>query len=134
MVRQGKRAPTLREDLTMSGLQQWARIKPDLNYRLRRGAWYRVLRSNLTDAVVQVEHRDVTVPLAVLQVESARPDRWTVVSLPRDAVDIPFSWGSRYGVCPGCSARAPLVEHVATMRCEACGGEFTVGWSERYYA
>jgi len=82
----------------MSGLEQWARIKPDLNYRLRRGAWYRVLRSNLTDAVVEVEHRDVTVPLAVLQVESARPDRWTVVSLPRDAVDIPFSWGSRYGV------------------------------------
>jgi len=118
----------------MSGIGQWARIKPDLNYRLRRGAWYRVLRSNLTDAVVQVEHRDVTVPVAALQVESARPDRWTVVSLPRDAVDIPFSWGSRYGVCPECSARAPLVERVATMRCDACGGEFTVGWSERYLA
>ena len=117
----------------MSGLEQWARVKPDLNYRLRRGAWYRVLRSNLTDAVVQVEQRDVTIPLAALQIESMRPQTWTVVPLPRDAIDIPFSWGSRYGVCPACSARARLPERVATMRCAACSEEFTVGWSEHYY-
>jgi hypothetical protein len=117
----------------MSGLEQWARVKPDLNYRLRRGAWYRVLRSNLTDAVVQVEQRDVTVPLAALQLVSRRPERWTVVALPRDAVDIPFSWGSRYGVCPKCSARAPLLERVATLHCTACDEMFAVGWTERYF-
>src|SRR5690349_12767435 len=122
-------APNSAGGSTMSGCEQWARVKPDLNYRLRRGAWYRVLRSNLTDAVVQVDRRDITVPLGALQIQSTRPDHWTVVPLPRDAIDIPFSWGSRYGVCPGCTTRAPLLEHVPSLRCEACGEEFSVGWS-----
>jgi hypothetical protein len=118
----------------MSELRQWARVKPDLNYRIRRGAWYRVLRVNQGEAVLEVNQRDVTVPLTALQILSTRPPVWTVVSLPRDAIDIPFSWGSRYAVCPSCSHRAALTQRVPAMRCQSCNGEFQVAWSEKYWS
>ncbi|MGH7700566.1 MAG: hypothetical protein ACREMJ_08640 [Gemmatimonadales bacterium] len=114
-------------------LQQWARVKPDLNCRLRRGAWYRVVRSNPAEAVLEVHHGTITVPATVVEIRSRRPEHWTVVPLPRDAVDIPFSWGSRYAVCPRCSGRAPVVERVAVLPCPSCGDAFDVAWSERYW-
>ena len=117
----------------MYGLQQWARIKPDGNfYHLRRGAWYRVVRVNQADAVLDVNRHFITVPLPALQILSTRPEVWTVVPLPRDAIDIPFSWGPRYAVCPSCSQRASLRERLLAMRCPSCDGEFKVAWSENY--
>ena len=117
----------------MSGLEQWARVKPDVHYRLRRGAWYRVIRTTQADAVLDVKGRYITVPLGAVQILSTRPDVWTVVPLPRDAVDIPFSWGPRYAVCPRCGQRASLRERLLAMRCPSCDGEFKVAWSERYF-
>lgn len=116
----------------MSELQQWARVQPDLNYRLRRGAWYRVVRTNLVEAVLEVNRQSVAVPLPILEIRSARPRHWTVVPLPRDAVDIPLSWGSSYAVCPQCSQRTPLRERVAAMPCPSCSRVFEIAWSERY--
>lgn len=116
----------------MSDLQQWARVQPDLNYRLRRGAWYQVVRFNLVEAVLEVNQQPAAVPLEVLEIRTERPQRWTVVALPRDAVDIPFSWGSRYVVCPNCSTRAPITREVPALRCPSCSGVFEIAWSEKY--
>jgi hypothetical protein len=118
----------------MSLLQQWARVQPDLNYRLRRGAWYRVVRFNLVEAVLDVNQQSAAVPLEVLEIRTQRPKLWTVVGLPRDAVDIPFSWGSRYAVCPNCSKRAPIAREVPAMRCPSCSGVFEIAWSEKYFS
>jgi hypothetical protein len=42
------------------------------------------------------------------------------VPRPYDAVDIPISWGSQYGVCPRCRGRAQLQARVTELRCPHC--------------
>jgi len=73
------------------------------------------------------------VPLELLQVVPARPQVWSVVPRPLDAVDMPLSWGNIYAVCPNCCARAPLGQRVPSMPCTRCGGEFEIAWSLDHY-
>jgi hypothetical protein len=111
---------------------QWARIRPGLNYGLRRGAWYPVVRQTLVEAVLEVNQQPLAVPLPIVEIRPARPWLWTVVPLPRDAVNIPLSWGSRYAVCPNCRERMPLRRRITVLRCASCEREFEINWSERY--
>jgi DNA-directed RNA polymerase subunit RPC12/RpoP len=113
---------------------QWARIRPGLNYGLRRGAWYPVVRKTLVEAVLVVNKQPVSVPLPIVEIRATRPWFWTVVPLPRDAVNIPADWGSRYAVCPNCGQRMPLPRRKSVLRCSSCDREFEIDWSEKYGA
>src|SRR5216117_3253669 len=86
----------------MPDVPPWARVAGDVNVGVRRGAWYQVMR--LT----------------------------TVVACPYDAVDLPFKWGSHYGVCPRCSRRAALPEQAVEMQCPACQRVFPLRVSQRF--
>ena len=89
---------------------QWARLQSDVNVKLRRGAWYRILRLGAQDAVVEVNRQPVPVSRQLLQIVTTPPVRWTVVPAPRRTTRFPPTWGERYAVCPSCRDRAPLDE------------------------
>jgi hypothetical protein len=108
---------------------KWARLRADLNLRLRRGAWYRITRLDNLRAIVEVRGRPFEIPSAFLQVIDTPPRQWSVVPRPRDAVRVPPQWGDRYAVCPSCNARQPLNGRPRRMACQRCCGEFNVAWS-----
>lgn len=109
---------------------QWARLLTDLNIAVRRGAWYRIRRLGLLQAVIEVGGQELEVPAPFLEVTERPPRKWTVVARPRDAVRVPSDWGDRYAVCPACRARQRLVGRPRRMTCGACQGDFQVGWKE----
>lgn len=108
--------------------QQWARLKSDLDYRIRRGAWYRILKIGSLEAVLDVQGRPTPIPRPFLEIEWRPPMRWSVVQRPRQAMRLPASWGPVYAVCPNCRNRAPLEGHPARIRCGRCNGHFEVAW------
>ncbi|HWC74275.1 MAG TPA: hypothetical protein VG454_10105 [Gemmatimonadales bacterium] len=108
---------------------QWARVKGDTNCRIRRGAWYQVLRLTPDAAILAVGQRSLSVPRELLQIEPFRPHVWSVVSRPYDAIDLPIAWGSRYGVCPRCQARMPLQREQRQLQCARCGNTQAIDWS-----
>lgn len=116
----------------MPDVPQWARVRGDVNCNVRRGAWYEVLRLTADEAILEVDRRSFSVPRSSLQIVPVRPQRWSVVARPSDAVSMPLSWGSRYAVCPSCRHRAPLKEQVPEMRCGRCNGVFVVAWDDPY--
>lgn len=106
---------------------QWARLRTDVNCGLRRGAWYRVIRLTQEDAILDVEHKPLTIPRDYLELVSIPPDHWTVVPRPKDAMGPAASWNS-YGVCPNCHHRVPLRHPTPEARCPKCSGLFKVAW------
>jgi hypothetical protein len=116
--------------VTAVELTQWARVRGDINCRLRRGAWYRVLAVTQNDVVVDVHHEPRPVERAMVRLVRARPARWSVVSRPTDAVQMPISWGAKYGVCPVCQTRAALESLATAKRCDTCNGLFPIDWNE----
>lgn len=111
---------------------QWARLQTEADVKLRRGAWYRILKLGAAEAVLEVNRRPLVVARGLLQIRPVRPNRWTVVPSPANAVRLPFGWGPRYAVCPSCRERAPLQGEPLTLRCGRCNGLFEVAWNEPY--
>lgn len=109
---------------------QWARLRIDVNCRLRRGAWYRVASLTPGEALLDVNRNQVPVPRGAVRIVSAVPHLWTVVARPRDAKGLPITWGDKYAVCPACRNRAPLKRTPQTMRCARCERVFRVAWEE----
>jgi len=109
---------------------QWARVRGEVNCHVRRGAWYEVLRVTPEDVILDVNRQPVRLERAALEIVPLRPRRWSVVARPRDSVDMPMSWGSRYVVCPGCSHRQSLPGEPAQLQCVMCGGEFAIAWDD----
>ena len=109
---------------------QWARVRGEVNCHVRRGAWYEVLRLTPEDAVLEVNRRPVRLERASLEIVPRRPERWSVVDRPRDSVDMPMSWGSRYVVCPRCCHRQSLSGQPAQLPCAMCGGVFAIAWDD----
>src|SRR2546428_5197036 len=85
---------------TMPEAPQWARVRGDVNCNVRRGAWYEVVRVSPEDVVLDVNQRTVSIARTSVQIVPIRPQRWSVVARPQDAVNLPLSWGSRYAVWP----------------------------------
>src|SRR5213592_2896611 len=83
----------------MAEAPQWARVGGDVNIRLRRGAWYKVVSLTPEQAVVDVNEQQLSVARSFLQIVPLRPQRWSVVARPADAVNLPLSWGATYAVC-----------------------------------
>src|SRR5204862_3685345 len=110
----------------MPHADQWARTRVRTSRQVRRGAWYRVIRATALEGVLEVNRRPVTVPRSFLQILPFRPTTWSVVTRLANAQHPPASWGSTYGVCPSCSARAALGQHAPQTVCPPCNGVFTV--------
>jgi hypothetical protein len=110
--------------------QQWARTRVRSSRHVRRGAWYRVISLTRVEAVLEVHEQRVRVPRALLQILPFHPRMWSVVSRLRDAAQPPASWGLLYGVCPDCSARAPLGHCALSASCPRCHGLFPVAWAD----
>jgi hypothetical protein len=110
----------------------WARLKVEGSYRLRRGAWYAVSALVGDDVLVRVGGKWVRVPWASVEVTGAPPSRWTVVARPANAVMIPEGWGPYYGVCPRCRHRAALQGVPKVLQCPRCNKRSTVAWEEAY--
>lgn len=108
--------------------QQWARLKTDADYQIRRGAWYRILKMGPMEALLDVRGKPTPVPRPFLDIEFWPPMRWSVVARPRRAARLPASWGTHYAVCPNCRERAPLEGHPERLRCQRCNGSFDVAW------
>ncbi len=104
----------------MPHADQWARTRVRTSRQVRRGAW----------GVLEVNRRPVTVPRSFLQILPFRPTTWSVITRLPNAQHPPASWGSTYGVCPSCSARAPLGQHAARLVCPRCNGLFPVAWED----
>lgn len=111
--------------------QQWARLKTDDDFRIRRGAWYRILKSGTMEVVLDVRGNPTPVPRPFLDIEAWPPMRWAVVPRPRQAARLPASWGDAYAVCPNCRERARLEGNPARLRCRRCNGTFDVDWKQR---
>jgi hypothetical protein len=111
----------------------YARLREDVNLRLRRGAWYRVLKVEGLKAILEVNGRKVLVAAPLLEIVKRPPPRWTVVTPePASARKAPPALAERYGVCPSCGERAPLHKRVRRLRCVYCRYEFEVAWDEAY--
>ncbi len=104
----------------------WARVVGDVNMSVRRGAWYEVTRLTHEAATLDVHHETRSVPRSTVEIVTSRPRRWSLVERPYDAVDLPMSWGARYGVCPHCSHRAPVARGFTQMPCPRCGEVSTI--------
>jgi hypothetical protein len=107
-------------------VRPWARVVGDVNVRVRRGAWYEVIRLTPEAALLDVHRHTMNVPRSSVQVLLVRPREWSVVSRPYDAVDLPLAWGSRYAVCPRCSQRASLSGAQVKMQCPGCSEVFAL--------
>lgn len=117
----------------MTNERLYARLREDVNIRLRRGAWYRVLKVEGLKAILQVGGRHVLVAAALLEIVKRPPPRWTVVTQSASAArKAPRALAERYGVCPSCGDRAPLAARVRRLRCTSCKFEFEIAWDEGY--
>src|SRR5580765_2649116 len=101
----------------------FARLQADVDLKIRRGAWYRVLDLGDLEAVIEVNKRPVTVLRAMLEIQQRPPLRWTVVPRPRGGRKPPADLGIEYGVCPSCRTRAPLPKKARDLRCPRCKQE-----------
>src|SRR5260370_27676103 len=108
----------------MPDVPPWAGVVGDVTVHLRRGAWYEVVRLTPDAVLWDVQHRSLSIPRSTLEIVTPRPRRWSVVTRPYDAVDLPISWGARYAVCPECKGRAPISGHPMEMQCPRCHGIF----------
>lgn len=120
----------------------WARIwfaaKRDGDVRLRQGAWYPVVSTGETRAVLEVSGQRVAVAQEALEVRARRPDRFTVVYRAQHEPDPAPGTRARaqlsrtYAVCPRCASRVPFKGGVmpAFTTCPRCHYEGTVAWWE----
>jgi len=108
----------------------FARLQADVDLKIRRGAWYRVLDLGDLEAIIEVNKRPVTVLRAMLEIQKRPPLRWTVVPHPKQSRRP--NLGVEYGVCPSCRTRAPLPNRAKELTCPRCKQEYEVNWGEAY--
>jgi len=109
--------------------QRYARLHADVDTKMRRGAWYKVLATDGLNVTVDVNKRPVTLLKALVEVVDRPPPKWTVVQTPAKGRP---KLGERYGVCPSCGERTPLTKKPKRLRCAHCKWEFEVDWSGSY--
>ena len=112
----------------------WAATRPELNPRLRYGAWYPVVSQGESLAVLEIRGRRVAVPADLLEMRPKRPDRFTIVV--RTASDETPVSGTRsdpgrvYAVCPHSGSRVRLRGHPDELDCPECGHRGIIAWWE----
>jgi len=110
----------------------WGRLRTDLDVKLRRGAWYKVLKVEGMEATIEVNLRPYTILKGLLEISAKPPVRWTVVLVPQHVKHAPAKPGESYGVCPSCTQRAALPRRAERYTCPRCRRDYAVAWDERY--
>lgn len=105
-------------------------MRDDVDVRLRRGAWYRVLEEKDLEVVIEVGGRPKAFLKAMIEIVDRPYPKWTVVRAPKGVPRA--SLGDPYGVCPSCGERAKLPRRAKRLKCPACKWEFEVAWDEGY--
>ena len=108
----------------------FARIQADVPVKLRRGAWYRVLKLDDLQATIEVNRRPVGVLRAWLEIKERPPQRWGIAEGSKENRKVPPHLRGTYGVCPNCRARTPLPKKARAHQCKKCGQEFEIDWAE----
>jgi hypothetical protein len=76
----------------------FARLHADVPVKLRRGAWYRVLKLDDLQAVIEVNRRPMGVLRAWLEIQQRPPQRWAVVEGAKENRKAPPHLRGTYGV------------------------------------
>jgi hypothetical protein len=114
--------------------KQWLRLRAAVNCPLRRGAWYPVDAVTPLEAVVTVDGKPVTLPLASVELRTTQPRAWSIVRPADGSPRRPESLQSGYIVCPNCRNRAVLpFARVFKVRCSACKELLEIAWDEEYF-
>jgi len=130
--------PTAELSVAVTEPIAWARLwpatRPEFNPQLRHGAWYPVLSSGESFAVLEVRGERVSVRTDLLEVRAKRPDRFTVVYRAHGE-ETPVSGrrgdpGRVYAVCPHSASRVRLRGHPEEMECPECGHHGVIAWWE----
>ena len=99
----------------------FARIQADVPVKLRRGAWYRVLKVDDLQVTIEVNRRPVGVLRAWLEIKQRPPQRWGVVDGDKENRRVPPHLRGTDCFCPNCRARAPLPNKaVKALECARC--------------
>ena len=113
----------------------WARCLDSVADILRRGAWYPVMEETKDGhVVVQVGAKPIRISRADVRLRESPPDTWSVVV--RTGVLRPTLGASRtsihttYAVCPACRERQEFVGQPTKLKCDRCGVEAAVDWTE----
>jgi len=112
--------------------RMWGRLYADVDVKLRRGAWYKVLRIEGLDAVIEVNRKPRTVLKALLEISTRPPIRWSMVAVPPNRKNAVGTPGERYGVCPSCNERSAIPKRAKRHACPHCKREYEVAWDEKY--
>jgi hypothetical protein len=110
----------------------WGRLQADVDIKLRRGAWYKVLKVQGLDAILEVNKQPRAVLKALLELSKRPPIRWSVVPTPKTARRTPLKPGDRYGVCPSCNERSILPRRAERHTCPRCRRDYAIAWDEPY--
>ncbi len=117
----------------------WARVYQAVqrmaSKTMRRGAWYPVVRDELSDRVsIKMGPRAVEVPRRILEVRRQRPEHFSVVTRAGYDRDLrrksEHNLGRHYAVCPACAHRFGLFGDPKTLLCPQCNHKATIGWWE----
>jgi hypothetical protein len=124
---------------TASALSGWARLwaiaHPRTRPMLRSGAWYPVVSdSGSPEVILKVRHRDVRLPVQLVEVRKDRPRKFTVVFRSQvegnPAAGTRRDLGRRYAVCPASGHRIRLRGRPAKVECPGCGYRGEIAWDE----
>jgi len=111
---------------------QWLRLKDAVSCPLRRGAWYPVDAVTRLEAVVTIDGKPITLPLASVEIRTTPPLAGSIVRPADGAPRAPEVLRSGYVVCPMCRSRTMLpFSRVFKVRCSGCQELFEVGWDEQ---
>lgn len=114
----------------------WAVTAPLARKALRLGAWYPVVEEDRPNGRVTlvIKNRNVRVPARLLELQTRRPTRFTVVQLgaadPNPHAGSRRDLGRMYGVCPASGHRIRINTGQAQAVCPGCGYRGEVGWNE----
>lgn len=114
----------------------WAVTAPLARKALRLGAWYPVIEDDRPNGRVTlvIKNKNVRVPARLLEMQTKRPHRFTVVRLgPRDPNPQAGSrrdLGRTYGVCPASGHRVRVGHGQTHAVCAGCGYRGELGWNE----
>ena len=112
----------------------WAIMKPfPVPSSPRAGAWYPVVgKADNNRVVLEIRGKRVAVKRHLVELRDRRPDKFTVVTLPKAGASAQEtgSLGHRYAVCPSCNARVPLWGEPQKITCGTCHHSGVVAYWE----
>lgn len=113
----------------------WAIARPFSRPTPRAGAWYPIIgEADNGRVVLEIRGRRVAVMKKLVEIRIGQPDRFTVVYKSADernpARGSGRDLGTRYAVCPSCTARLPVYHDPKLLICGICSHRGEVAYWE----